>query len=81
MLTRAVDEGDDSDESGSFEDDESGEDWDELERKAKKCTCGSVCGRVITDPRGSRREASRRGRRRLERRRSQEEEGWQAMMM
>jgi nucleosome binding factor SPN SPT16 subunit len=42
VLTRAVDEGDDSDESGSFEDDESGEDWDELERKAKKCTCGSL---------------------------------------
>jgi nucleosome binding factor SPN SPT16 subunit len=53
MLTRAVDEGDDSDESGSFEDDESGEDWDELERKAKKCTCGSVCCRVITDRRAA----------------------------
>lgn len=31
----AVDEDDDSDGSASF-DDESGEDWDELERKAKR---------------------------------------------
>lgn len=28
--------------SGSFSDDESGEDWDELERKAAKCGCPAI---------------------------------------
>ena len=37
LMGKVVDEGDDSDESGSFGDEESeGEDWDELERKAKR---------------------------------------------
>ena len=37
LIVTIVDEGDDSDESGSFGDEESeGEDWDELERKAKR---------------------------------------------